>query len=88
MTMHYSIVIQWSDEDQAFLVTLPEFGPDPQTHGATYKEAMKHALEVMEMLVEFHQEQGHVLPEPLKYGVKKKKIMHAKKPRRYAGAAK
>jgi predicted RNase H-like HicB family nuclease len=67
MKLQYSIVIQWSDEDQAYLVTLPEFGPDPQTHGATYKEAMKHAQEVMDTLVDFHQETGRKLPEPNKY---------------------
>jgi len=67
MKMQYSVVIQWSEEDQAFLVILPEFGPTPQTHGATYKEAFKHALEVMETLIEFHQETGQDLPEPRKY---------------------
>ena len=71
MKMQYSIVIQWSDEDQAYLVTLPEFGPDPQTHGDTYKEAMKRALEVMETLVDFYQETGQTLPAPRKYRVPK-----------------
>lgn len=56
MKLQYSVVIQWSDEDQAYLVILPEFGPDAQTHGDSYKEAMKHAQEVMEMLVDHYQE--------------------------------
>jgi antitoxin HicB len=41
---HYSTVIQWSDNDQAFLVTLPEWEGqvfNPVTHGETYEEALK-----------------------------------------------
>ena len=41
MNCHYSMVMQWSDEDQAFLVSLPEFGPSSQTHGSTYEEAAR-----------------------------------------------
>ncbi len=79
MKMQYSIVIQWSDEDQAFLVILPEFGSAPQTHGASYKEAMKHALEVMETLVDFYEATGQTLPEPKKYGAAKTKAKSAKR---------
>ena len=28
MNLQYSILIQWSDEDQAYLVIIPEFSPD------------------------------------------------------------
>ena len=38
MTSHYSMLIQWSDDDRVFVVTLPEFG-GCKTHGATYEEA-------------------------------------------------
>ena len=79
MKLQYSIVIQWSDEDQAYLVMLPEFGTQPQTHGDTYKEAMKHALEVMETLVEFYQETGQMLPKPKKYRATKSRTKAAKK---------
>ena len=87
MKLEYSILIQWSDEDDAYLVTLPEFGPDPQTHGATYKEAMKHALEIMETLVEFYQDEGRALPEPHKYGLAKTTAKSAKKNLRRAATA-
>ena len=62
MNYHYSIVIQWSDDDQAFLVHLPEF-PSQHfvTHGATYDEALQNGLEVIELLVESYQE-GRSLP--------------------------
>ena len=68
MSQHYSILIQWSDEDQAYLVVLPEFGPDPQTHGDTYDEVVKNAQEVLELLIETYQAEGWPLPEPAKYG--------------------
>ena len=79
MKLQYSIVIQWSDEDKAYLVTLPEFGPQPQTHGETYKEAMKHALEVLETLVDFYEETGRKLPEPKKYRERKTRARTAKR---------
>ncbi len=64
MNHHYSVVIRWSDEDQLYLVVLPEFGSDPQTHGTTYDEAIKNAQEVIELLVETYQAEGWKLPEP------------------------
>ena len=67
MSHHYSIVIQWSDEDQAYLVILPEFGPNPQTHGDTYDLAISNAQEVLELLIETYQAEGWTLPEPAKH---------------------
>ncbi len=46
----YSVIIQWSEEDQVFVVTLPEWSC--HTHGATYAEAAQNAQEVLEMLIE------------------------------------
>jgi antitoxin HicB len=65
MNYHYSIVIQWSDDDNAFLVHLPEF-PSQHfvTHGATYDEALQNGLEVIELLVESYEEEGRALPRP------------------------
>lgn len=67
MNHHYSIVIQWSDDDQAYLVILPEFGGNPQTHGETYEEAVKHAQQVLELLIETYQAEGWKLPDPAKH---------------------
>jgi predicted RNase H-like HicB family nuclease len=36
----YSMDIQWSDEDQACIVTVPEL-PGCKTHGYTYEEAVR-----------------------------------------------
>jgi hypothetical protein len=41
----YSLLIQWSEEDQLFLVTIPEFSEQvimPCTHGKTREEAMRN----------------------------------------------
>ncbi len=62
--MKYTILIQWSEVDQAFVVSLPEFGPYAHTHGDTYEEAFQNAQEVLESLVEQYQAMGKSLPEP------------------------
>ena len=62
MSYPYSIVIQWSEEDQKYIASLPEFGPYARTHGATYAEALEMAEEVLDMLVESYQESNKVLP--------------------------
>ena len=65
MKLHYSVVIQWSDEDQKYIVSLPEFGPYARTSGATYEEALKNGREVLELLIEDYQIRGKDLPQPL-----------------------
>ena len=64
MSFRYSVLIQWSDEDQKYIVSLPEFGPYAHTHGDTYEEAAKNAQEVLELLIETYKEQGRSLPVP------------------------
>ncbi len=63
MKSRYSILIQWSDEDQCYIVSLPEFGNYARTHGDTYEEAIKNAQEVLELLIEDNNE----LPQPNLY---------------------
>lgn len=60
----YSVLIKWSDEDQLYIASLPEWGPYALTHGATYEKAAKAAKEVLESLVSAYQEKGRLLPEP------------------------
>ncbi|AHJ30362.1 type II toxin-antitoxin system HicB family antitoxin [Nodularia spumigena CS-584] len=64
MNYHYTIIIQWSNEDECFVVSLPEWGEFCHTHGDTYEEACKNAQEVLEMLIETALENGESLPEP------------------------
>ncbi|MEG3435835.1 type II toxin-antitoxin system HicB family antitoxin [Pannus brasiliensis CCIBt3594] len=62
--MKYTIVIQWSKEDECFVVFLPEFEEvmQPVTHGKTYEEAFHNAQEVLDLLVESARENGEPLP--------------------------
>ncbi len=64
--MKYTIVIQWSEEDQCFVVFLPEFENvmQPVTHGENYQEAFDNAQEVLELLVNTARSEGQILPEP------------------------
>lgn len=65
--LRYSILIEWSDEDQAYLVTLPEWADRvmmPATHGDTYSEAVKNGQEVLELLVKSAAQDGEPLPDP------------------------
>jgi antitoxin HicB len=68
MNYHYTIIIQWSNEDECFVVSLPEWGEFCHTHGDTYEEAFKNAQEVLEMLVETAYKNGEPLPEPKTLG--------------------
>ena len=68
--LHYSMLIEWSEEDQAYLVTLPEWADRvimPATHGSTYGEAVQHGQEVLEMLVKSAIRDGEPLPPPKKH---------------------
>lgn len=64
--MHSSMVSQWSTEDDAFLVALPEWNGRVLntfvTHGDSYEEAAKNGNEVLEMLIEDALERGEELP--------------------------
>jgi len=62
------MVIQWSEEDQVYVVSLPEFGPYCKTHGNTYEQAARMGQEALESLIETYQEDGRPLPKPLAFG--------------------
>ncbi len=68
MSCKYSMVIQWSDEDQVFIASLPEFGPYCKTHGATYEEAARQGQDALESLIESYEADGQPLPEPIRFG--------------------
>jgi predicted RNase H-like HicB family nuclease len=62
-TPHYSMIIEWSDEDQAFIVTVPELS-GCRTHGETYKKAVKQGKEAIEGWLEVAKDMGWELPTP------------------------
>ena len=61
--LHYSINIQGSDRDDAYLVNVPEL-PGCHTHGETYEEALKNGIEVIELWLETAKDLGWSIPEP------------------------
>ena len=65
--LRYSMLIQWSDEDDAYLVTLPEWADrvmGPVTHGDTYEEAIKNGHEALEALIASARKHQEALPDP------------------------
>jgi predicted RNase H-like HicB family nuclease len=60
-------LIQWSDEDQTYVVSLPEFGPYAHTHGDTYQKAVRQGCDCLESLIDAFKAEGLPLPRPRKY---------------------
>ena len=66
-TARYSMLIEWSDEDAAYIVTLPEWesvGLIGHTHGATYQEAAAKGQEMLDFLLESALADGDRIPQP------------------------
>ncbi len=61
---HYTIVIQWSDGDQVYVVSLPEWGDLVHAHGDTYEEALQRGRELLELLIQSRHDRNEALPEP------------------------
>ncbi len=67
MNYRYSLLIQWSEADGLYLITLPEFAGlamQPCTYGKTYEEAIVNAQEAIASYLEYCQEEGLVPPSP------------------------
>jgi antitoxin HicB len=63
--LKYPMVIQWSEENNCFLVGFPDFpGQQWRTHGDTYEEAVTQGIEALESLVIAYAATGEALPEP------------------------
>jgi predicted RNase H-like HicB family nuclease len=68
--LQYSMLIQWSDDDLAFLVTLPEWEGrvlGPVTHGHTYEEAVARGKEALTALIASARKHDEDLPLPRMY---------------------
>lgn len=63
--LKYQMLIQWSNEDNCFLVGFPDFpGQKWRTHGDTYQDAVANGTEALESLIIAYEENGDVLPKP------------------------
>jgi predicted RNase H-like HicB family nuclease len=58
------MVIEWSDEDDAYTVCLPEWGDLVHMHLETYAEAVARGEELLEGLIASQQQHGEALPAP------------------------
>jgi antitoxin HicB len=64
---HYSMYLEWSDEDQAFLVSFLEWESyvmQPVTHGDTYEEAVRKGRDALDNLIATAENEGVPLPAP------------------------
>jgi predicted RNase H-like HicB family nuclease len=55
------MVLLWSDEDQAYIVTLPAW-QNVKTHGATSEEAIRNARDVLRLLIDSAVKHGEAVP--------------------------
>jgi predicted RNase H-like HicB family nuclease len=65
--LHFSMVIEWSDEDQAYIVSFPEWeaaGNIGHTHGDTYEEAVVKGHDMLDFMIQGAQEENELLPQP------------------------
>ncbi|MFA9462536.1 type II toxin-antitoxin system HicB family antitoxin [Thiohalorhabdus sp. Cl-TMA] len=63
MSIRYELIIYWSEEDQAFLVEVPEL-PGCMADGESYEEAVGNARQIIEEWIATARELGRPVPEP------------------------
>lgn len=67
--LKYQMIIQWSEEDDCFLVGFPDFPNQKwRTHGDTYDAALASGVEALESLIMAYELLGSTLPEPATVG--------------------
>jgi predicted RNase H-like HicB family nuclease len=69
-TPPYSILIEWSPADRAYVVILPEWADRyvmPVGDGRTPEEALASAHDALETFIQHAREDGRPLPEPRVY---------------------
>lgn len=63
MPIRYELIIYWSEEDQTFVVEVPEL-PGCMADGETYEQAVSNAQQIIEEWIETAREMGRPIPEP------------------------
>ena len=59
----YAMIIEWSNEDNAYLVAIPDL-PGAHSHADTYVEAAEEGQRLIEEWLEIAREHGWVIPQP------------------------
>jgi predicted RNase H-like HicB family nuclease len=66
----YSILIEWSPEDNAFVVILPEWSDRykmPVADGTTYEEALIRGRDALETYIQLALDDNIPLPQPREF---------------------
>ncbi|MFN6249658.1 type II toxin-antitoxin system HicB family antitoxin [Microcystis sp.] len=63
MKIRYELIIYWSEEDQAFIVEVPELA-GCMADGETYQEAVQNAELVIQESIETAKQLERIIPEP------------------------
>ena len=63
MKIKYELIIYWSEEDNAFIVEVPEL-PGCAADGETYQEAVANVEIIIQEWIETAQSLGRPIPEP------------------------
>ena len=63
-THKYELIVWWSDDDDAFVVDVPEL-PGCMAHGPTLTDAVANAQEAIDGWLEVARETGRPIPKPL-----------------------
>ena len=63
MDWKYEMIIYWSNEDQAYIVEVPEL-PGCMADGRTYQEAVSNAEVIIAEWIETAEELGRPIPNP------------------------
>ena len=58
----YEMIIYWSDEDQSYIVEVPEL-PGCMADGRTNDEAVKNAVKIIEEWIETAKKLGRPIPQ-------------------------
>jgi len=59
----YELIIFWSDEDQRYLVEVPEL-PGCMADGETYEEVLRNVRVIIEEWIETARSLGRDIPQP------------------------
>lgn len=61
--MRYELIIYWSNDDDSFVVEVPEL-PGCMADGNTYAKAVKNAEAIIDQWIETARTLGRPIPEP------------------------
>ena len=60
--MKYTVILEFSQDDGAYLVNVPAF-PEVHTYGETVEDATANAREALELAIEMYLDEGRRLPD-------------------------